>query len=77
MIMGQARSSQCTSTEDIHQMMVVLSVSRDYKAILYFKLLPKNQTINWYVYSQQLMKLDEIMKEKLTELASYKIAVFH
>ena len=55
----------------------MLSVSWDYKDIVYFELLPRNQTINSKVYCRQLMKLDNEMKEKRSELASRKGVIFH
>jgi len=55
----------------------MLSVWWDYKGVVYFKLLPRNQTINSDVHCQQLMKLDEAIKEKWPELANRKGIVFH
>lgn len=42
----------------------------DYKGVLYFEQLSRNQTINSDVDCQQLMKLGEVIKEKRLELAS-------
>jgi len=42
----------------------MLSVWWDYKGVVYFELLPRNQTINSDVYCQRLIKLDEAIKEK-------------
>nr|KAF7398302.1 hypothetical protein H0235_016310 [Vespula pensylvanica] len=50
--------------------------SYDYKGILYFKLLPKNQTINSNVYIQQLAKLCNAVQEKRPELKNSKAVVF-
>ena len=50
----------------------MLSVWWDLKGIVYFELLPGNQTINSNVYYRQLMKLDKEIKEKLPELATRK-----
>jgi len=55
----------------------MLSVWWDYKSVVYFELLPRNQTINSDVHCQQLMKLDETIKEKWPELANRKGIVFH
>lgn len=55
----------------------MLSVWWNYKGVVYFELLPRNQTINSDVYCQQLMKLDEAIKEKRSELANRKGIVFH
>lgn len=40
-----------------------ISVWWDYKAVVYFKLLPRTQTTNSDVYYQQLMKLDKDIKK--------------
>jgi len=55
----------------------MLSVWWDYKDVVYFELLPRNQTINSDVYCQQLIKLDEAIKEKRLELVNRKGIVFH
>ena len=38
--------AQSTSKADIHQKKVMLSAWWDFKGIVYFQLLPRNQTIN-------------------------------
>ena len=55
----------------------MLSVLWDFEAIVYFELLPRNQTINSSVYCRQLMKLDKEIKETRTELATRKCVIFH
>ena len=70
-------SAQSTSKADIHQKKVMLSVCWDFKGIVNFKLLPRNQTINSNVYCRQLMKLDKEIEEKRSELASRKGVIFH
>ena len=55
----------------------MLSVWWDFKGIVYFELLPRNQTINSNVYCLQLMKLDKKNKEKRPELATRKGIIFH
>ena len=69
--------AQSTSRADIHQKKVMLSVWWNFKGIVYFELLPRNQTINSNVYCRQLMKLDNEMKEKRPELATRKGVIFH
>ena len=54
----------------------MLSVWWDFRGIVYFKLLPRNQTINSNGYCRQLMKLDKEIKEKRQELATRKGAIF-
>ena len=56
--------AQSKSKADIHQTKVVLNVWWDFKGIVHFELLPRNQTISSNVYCRQLMKLDEEIKEK-------------
>ena len=48
-----------------------------YEGIVYFKLLPRNQTINSNVYYHQLIKLDKEIKEKRSELATRRRSTFH
>jgi len=55
----------------------MLSVWWDYKGVVYFELLSRNQTINSDVYCLQLMKLNEAIKEKRPELANRKGIVFY
>ena len=69
--------AQSTSKPDIHQKKVMLSVWWDFKGILYFELLTRNQTINSNVYCRQIMKLDKEIKEKRPELATRKGVIFH
>ena len=55
----------------------MLSVWWDFKGIVYFELLPRNQTINSHVYCRQLMKLDKEIEEKRPELVTRKGVIFH
>ena len=68
---------QSTSKADIHQTKVMLSIWWDFKSIVHFELLPRNETINSNVYCRQLMKLDNEIKEKRPELAICNSAPFH
>ena len=70
-------SAQSTSKANIHQKKVMLSVWWDFNSIVYFEMLPRNQTINSNVCCRQLMKLNEEMKEKRPELATRKGVIFH
>ena len=69
--------AQSTTKADIHQKKVMLSVWWNFKGIVYFDLLPRNQTINSNVDYRQLMKLDKEMKEKRPEVATRKGGIFH
>lgn len=69
--------AQTTSKAELHPKKIMLSIWWDYKGVVYFELLPRNQTINSNVYCQQLTKLDEAIKEKRPELANRKGIVFH
>ena len=55
----------------------MLSAWWDFKGIVYFELLPRNQTIDSTVYCRQLMKLNNEIKEKRSELANRKGVIFH
>nr|BAO79476.1 transposase [Amegilla dulcifera]BAO79481.1 transposase [Amegilla dulcifera]BAO79484.1 transposase [Amegilla dulcifera] len=68
---------QTTSRAEIHQKKIMLSVWRDYKGILYFELMPQNQTINSNVHVQQLAKLNDAIQEKRPILSNRKGVVFH
>ena len=70
------KPAQSASKVDIHQKIFMLSVWWDFKGIVYFELLPKNQTINSNVYCRQLMKLDKEMEGKRPELATRKGVIF-
>jgi len=72
----QDEPAQTTPKAEIHQKKIMLSVWWDYKGILHFELLPRNQTINSNVYVQQLAKLSVAVQEKRPELANRKGVVF-
>lgn len=72
----QDEPAQTTPKAEIHQKKIMLSVWWDYKGILHFELLPRNQTINSNVYVQQLAKLSVAVQEKRPELANHKSVVF-
>ena len=69
--------AQSTSKADIHQKKIMLSVWWDSKGIVYFELLPRNQTINSNVYYRKLMKFVKEIKEKRPELATRESVIFH
>ena len=55
----------------------MLSVWWDWKGVVFFELLPRNQTINSDVYCRQLNKLNAVVKEKRPELVNRKRVIFH
>ncbi|KAG6795545.1 Ammar1 transposase [Apis mellifera caucasica] len=69
---SRPREPAQTSKAGIHQKKVLLSVWWDYKGIVYFELLPLNQTINSVVYIEQLTKLNNAVEEKRPELINRK-----
>lgn len=69
--------AQSISKAEIHQKKVMLSVWWDFKGIVYFELLPRNQTINSERYCNQLDKLNDSIQQKRPELANRKGVVFH
>jgi len=55
----------------------MLSVWWDWKGIVYYKLLPPNQTIDSTKYCSQLAKLKRAVDQKRPELENKKGVVFH
>ncbi|KAM5283286.1 methionine-R-sulfoxide reductase B2, mitochondrial isoform 1-T1 [Hipposideros larvatus] len=68
---------ETTSKADIHQRKVMLSVWWDFRGVVFFELLPRNQTINSNVYCQQLDSLNESIIQKCSELVNCKGVMFH
>lgn len=55
----------------------MLFICWNWKGIVFFELLPSNQTINTKVYCRQLDELDAAIKQKRWELTNRKGIVFH
>ena len=70
-------SLQTTSKAELHQKKNMLSVWWDWKGVVFFELLPRNQTINSDVYCCQLNKLNAAVNEKWPELVNRKGVIFH
>lgn len=68
---------QTSSKTEMHKKKIMVSVWWDYKGVVYFEILPNNQTINANIYCQQLMKLEKAIKEKRFDLTNRKEIVFH
>jgi histone-lysine N-methyltransferase SETMAR len=66
-----------TPKAELHQKSVMLCIWWDWKGILYYDLLPRNQTINSNVYCSQLDRLKAAIDQKRPELVNRKGVVFH
>ena len=62
---------------DLHPKKVLLSVWWDWKGIIYYELLPNNETINADKYCHQLDELKDAVHKKRPELANRKGVIFH
>ena len=61
----------------LHPKKVMLCMWWDWKGVLYYELLPENQTINSSKYCSQLDQLKAALDEKRLELVSRKRIIFH
>ena len=68
---------QTTLKAELHQEMIMLSVWWNWEVVVFFELLPRNQTINSDVYCRQLNKLNAAVIENLPEFVNCKGAIFH
>lgn len=66
-----------TPKAGLHPKKVMLCIWWDWKGVVYYELLPPNQTINSDVYCRQLAKLKRALAEKRPELVNRKGVVFH
>ena len=55
----------------------MLSVWWNWKGVVFFELLPRNQTINFDVYCRKINKLNAVVKEKRSKLVNRKGLIFH
>ena len=60
-----------------HPKKVMLCIWWDWKGVLYYELLPENQTINSNKYCSQLDQLKAALDEKRPELVNRKHIIFH
>ena len=58
----QSEPAPTTAKADIHRKKVLRSFWWDHKGIVYYELLPRNQTINAEVYIQKLTNLNNAIK---------------
>lgn len=68
---------QTTPKQNIHAQKIMLCVWWDFKGIVYYELLPQNQTINSERYCAQLDRLKAAIDEKRPELANRYGVIFH
>ncbi|XP_025264307.1 histone-lysine N-methyltransferase SETMAR-like [Camponotus floridanus] len=68
--------AQSTSKADIHKKKVMLSISWDFKGIVFLSFY-RTTTINSEVYCHQLDKLNDSLKQKRSKLIKRKGIVFH
>ena len=66
-----------TSKAELHQKKIMLSVWWDWEGVIFFELLPRNQTINLDAYCRQLNKLNAAVIEKRPELVNRKGVIFN
>lgn len=75
---GKANETPLTTPKaDLHPRKVLLSVWWDFKGIVHYELLPRNQTINSEKYSSQLADLKAAIDAKRPELAKRMGVVLH
>ena len=66
-----------TPKAGLHPKKVMLCVWWDWKGVLYYELLPENQTINSNKSCSQLDQLKAALDEKRLELVNRKFIIFH
>ena len=66
-----------TPKAGLHPNKVMLCIWWDWKGVLYYELLPENQTINSNKYCSQLDQLKAALDEKHPELVNRKRIIFH
>ena len=73
----QNEPPQTTPKASIHPKNVMLCIWWGWKGVLYYELLPENQTINSNKYCSQLDQLKAALDEKHPELVNRKRIIFH
>ena len=66
-----------TPKASLHPKKVMLCIWWDWKGVLYYELLPENQTINSNKYCSQIDQLKAALDEKCPELVNRKCITFH
>ena len=66
-----------TPKAGLHPKKVMFCIWWDWKEVLYYELLPENQTINSNKYCSQLDQLKATLDKKGPELVNKKLIIFH
>ena len=75
---GQRKEQPPTTPKSsLHLKKVMLCIWWDWKGVLYYELLPENQTINSNKYCSQLDQLKAALNKKRPELVNRKCIIFH
>jgi histone-lysine N-methyltransferase SETMAR len=74
---GQGERPLSTTKAELHQKRAMLCIWWDWKGILYYDFLPRNQAINSDVYCSQLDRLKAAIDQKRPEFFNRKSVVFH
>ena len=75
--LGKWNESPTIPKAGLHPEKVMLCIWWDWKGVLYYELLPENQTINSNKYCPQLDQLKAALNEKCPELVNRKRIIFH
>lgn len=73
----RGEAPQTTAKDGLHPKKVMLCIWWDCKGVVYYELLPPNQTINSDKYCSQLDKLKRALLKDRPELINRKVVVFH
>ena len=74
---GKRNEPPITPKAALHPKKVMLCKWWDWKGVLYYELLPENQTIHSKKYCSQLDQLKAALDEKRLELVNRKHIIFH
>ncbi|XP_018366071.1 PREDICTED: histone-lysine N-methyltransferase SETMAR-like [Trachymyrmex cornetzi] len=74
---GKRNETLTTPKDDLYPKKVMLCIWWDWKGVVYYELLPHNQTLNSDKYCSQLDQLKAAIDEKRPELVNQKGVVFH
>ena len=66
-----------TPKSSLHPEKLMLCILWEWKGVLYYELLPENQTVNSSEYFSQLYQLKAALDEKCLKLVNKKCIIFH